>query len=184
MRQHGRVVAGAATDEAHALGASPRIDGEPGVNLEWLHPNASAQALIERLRRLVNLLEHVVGMPCLLGLSDVPIHTSRPQGLRVPCVIVDADAVPRDDAMVPVFQEHDLPGVFDDGRYVAGQDGLPVAHEAEDERGAVGGEGEAAVVGIQEHEGPASVEGGRQLTQRGLGIVGASRALEEVRQHF
>ena len=152
--RHAGVVARAAAQGDEALHrdqiARTHVEAaELGVAL--LQVQASAQAALDALGLLVDLLEHEVREALQIGDpvgvivddGDRSVHPATVEAL-------DLDAVGADQRDLPVIQVDDAAGELDDGLGVGRDDGLAVS-EADDEGGAEAGSDEEIGVIAEQH---------------------------------
>ncbi len=95
--------------------------------------DAGRQGALDGLGLLVDLLEHEVLVAALFGGGDVPVDVLGDLVHRVAEAVIEAGGVFGEDDGVAVVEIDHIPGVFQDGRHVGGNEVLPLA-KAEDQR--------------------------------------------------
>ena len=118
------MVGGAAGDDVNLVGIFQVLSVD--VQVIQHHPailDAGKYRVSEGLGLLHDLLGHKVLVPAFFGGGDLPVHMVLFLLHRLEVgVIVDGDAVRREDGDFPILQIAYLPGVFDNGGHIAGHE--------------------------------------------------------------
>ena len=144
---------------------------------------AAAQALLDGVRLLVDLLEREVGEAALLGGVDAPVDLGHVAPLLRAVERDDARAVRRDVGDVALVEDDDVLRVLEDRRHVAGDEALPVT-EADDERHVhAGTDDPVGMVGVHDADGVGAAHVPQREPHRLDEVAGVLR-LDEVGQHL
>ena len=179
------MIRGAARDEPHLLerarGLGPErnaVEGDRPVVRQPAH-----HRLLERAGLLVDLLQHEVGVPALLGGLRVPVDAHRRARDAPPAEAADRRRLARQHRHLAVLDHEHVAGVRQERGDIRGQQRLALSDPDDQRADAAHGHDPARFVRAHHHERVRAPGPGHGLLHRG-GQIAAVRVLDQVRQHL